>query len=68
MIVFRFRKLAGFAFSAASALLDFCRSRGMAAQWTSWSGNIAACNLARQLGFQEAHPHYWAFVKPKEKE
>ena len=55
----------GLAFESASALLNFCRTERIDAQWTSWSGNTAACNLARKLGFEEEHLHDWAFVKPK---
>ena len=55
----------GLAFKSASALLNFCRNKDIEAHWTSWSGNVAACSLARKLGFAEEHPHDWAFVNPK---
>lgn len=45
--------------------MAFCRSEGIKPRWTSWSGNTAACNLARKLGFAEESSHEWAFVKPK---
>jgi GNAT superfamily N-acetyltransferase len=55
----------GFARLAASALLSFSISKGLAPQWTSWAGNLEACSLARKLGFRDEHPHAWAFVRPR---
>jgi RimJ/RimL family protein N-acetyltransferase len=53
-----------FAYKSASALMRFCRESDIAPQWTSWSGNTAACSLARSLGFTREIAHDWAFVKP----
>ena len=55
----------GLAYRSASALLEFCRTENIAPLWTSWSGNTAACGLARKLGFTKEVAHDWAFVKPK---
>jgi hypothetical protein len=45
--------------------MAFCRLEHIKPQWTSWSGNTAACGLARKLGFTVEVAHDWAFVKPK---
>jgi hypothetical protein len=55
----------GFAIIATWELARFCFERGIGMQWTSWSGNAAACALARKVGFRDEHPHDWAFVRPK---
>jgi len=54
----------GLAYKSAATLMDFCARNDVRPQWTSWSGNTAACELARKLGFRHESPHEWAFIKP----